>query len=360
MTPREMSAAVLAGKGDLRVERIPVPTLGPHDLLVCVDAVGICGSDLSGYNDNEFNRPGQVMGHEFVGRIDGLGADVVGLSEGQRVTGYSAQFCGTCFWCLRKERHLCPELFDHYTGYGETGGFAEYTCIRDAVVNRNVFQVPSGLSDEAATLVEPVGVAVRAVDQVDASNATRALVVGGGVIGNLVAQLLVPAVPSVVLTEVSATRRDAAASLGLLKAVLDPGDAGFDECMGRHLGRSRRHFGVTGMADFTIEASGSASGLEQALRYTRPGGRIVCVGLGERPAAVTTAEIVHKELQIVGTMGTNFRRAIDLLAEGSIDTSTVLSHTFELAQITSAFETLNRGEAVKVVIRINSETTRAG
>ncbi|CAB4819584.1 unannotated protein [freshwater metagenome] len=349
-----MLAAVLAGPGDIQVRRVPVPSIGQKDALIRVACTGICGSDLSGFKYNAYNRPGDVMGHEFVGHVERVGASVEGIALGDRVTGYSAQFCGKCSWCVRKQWHLCPDLFSHYTGYGESGAFAEFTAIRGARLNRNVFLVPASLGDEAATLVEPVGVYARADAAFSVGEAESVLIVGGGVIGQIAAQALTRRErhTTVVLTEPSAERREVASRIPGIAAVLDPRQDTFPQQADAVIGRSRRHFGSTGMADMVLETSGSGAGLRQAIDLVRPGGTVVCIGVGGETADISTSELVHKELRIVGCMGTNFPAGLQALVEHTVDASALITHRFALSDIEGAFATLLRGEGVKAVISV--------
>ena len=355
LTGATMLAAVLGGPSDIHVRRVPVPTIGPSDILIRVACTGICGSDLSGFKYNAYNKPGDVMGHEFVGYVERVGAGVEGIGLGERVTGYSAQFCGKCWWCARKQWHLCPELFSHYTGYGESGAFAEFTAIRGARLNRNVFIVPASVGDEAATLVEPVGVYARADAAFSVGNAETVLIVGGGVIGQIAAQALTrrerPGI--VVLTEPSAERRAVASRIPGIAAVLDPRQDTFPQQADAVIGRSPRHFGSTGMADMVLETSGSGAGLRQAIDFVRPGGTVVCIGVGGETAGISTSELVHKELRIVGCMGTNFPAGLQALVGHSVDASALITHTFALSDVGDAFAALVRGEGVKAVISVS-------
>ncbi|MDQ2621777.1 MAG: alcohol dehydrogenase catalytic domain-containing protein, partial [Actinomycetota bacterium] len=156
-----MKAAVYKGPGEIAVEEVPVPEVGPRDVLLRVDAVGICGSDLHVYRKGMYDaEPGRIMGHEFSGTVVERGPEVTGIEIDDRATGFSVEYCGECYWCKHGQVRLCPELFDGYTGYGVPGAMAEFVVIRDAEVGANYFPVPEGLSNEVAAMAEPLGTAI--------------------------------------------------------------------------------------------------------------------------------------------------------------------------------------------------------
>lgn len=161
---RRMRAAVYEEPQRLKVEEIAVPEVGPRDLLIRVGSCGICGSDVHSYKAGMYIRPGQVMGHEFMGVAETVGDVVEGVEPGDRVTGFDLGVCGECYWCSRQQYALCPELFQNSTGYGKPGAFAEYVLITNASVGRTVHRVPDSLDDESAATAEPVSVGIGAVE----------------------------------------------------------------------------------------------------------------------------------------------------------------------------------------------------
>src|SRR5699024_6336197 len=154
---------------------------GPRDLLLQVRAVGICGSDLHVYRKGLYGaQPGWIMGHEFCGEAAQVGDEVPDATVGGRYTGFSVQFCGECYWCQRGQQRLCPDLFEHYTGYGEPGAMAEYVLIRDAKPGQNLFAIPASLGDDAAAVAEPLGTAAYAVRRAKPADGDTVVVIGAG------------------------------------------------------------------------------------------------------------------------------------------------------------------------------------
>jgi len=347
-----MRAAVYRGPRELRVEPVPVPEIGPSDVLVRVHSCGICGSDLHSYKAGMYIRPGQIMGHEFMGTVAAAGEDVEGVEEGDRVTGFSIGVCGSCYWCSRQQYILCPELFRNSTGYGLPGGFAEYVPIRNAVVGQSIHPVPGELDDETAATTEPVSVGVGAIEAAGVRPGDRVVVLGAGMIGNACMQAARAAgAGQVAVIDVSPVRLEAARSLGA--------DAVFDARTGDALswvkelwGVGRYHFNEGGMADVVVEAASAPVTVQQAFEMVRSGGTIVFVGLPEEPAPIDVTKIVHKQPRIVGSLGGDFARAIELMASGSIRTKELITHRFPLEDAAEAFETqLRTGEAMKVMIQ---------
>jgi threonine dehydrogenase-like Zn-dependent dehydrogenase len=346
-----MLAAIFRGPHEFEVTHIPVPEVGPDDVLLRVLVCGICGSDLHSYRTAQLNSPGQIMGHEFVGEVVAVGPRVAGVTIGVRVTGFSIELCGECFWCRHGQPGLCPHLFEHYTGYGEPGAFAEYVRIRHAKLNESLFNIPESLDNDTAAFIEPTGVAMHVVRKAGAAATSQVLVLGAGVIGNLIMQALrtVP-VQKVVVTEVLEHRATLAKQLGA-DAVIDARSGDLMAALVQELGEAHTFLGTsTTMADIVIEAAGVPATIRLALQLVRAGGTVAYVALSEQLAAISTADIVLKDPKIVGVMGTNMPKGIAALRDGRIQVQPLISHRFPLKKIDEAFTLLDHGEGLKVLI----------
>ncbi len=185
-----MRALLLKKYTELELVEMPMPEIGPEDVLVRVRACGICGSDVHGFDGSTGRRiPPLVMGHEAAGVIAETGARVENLREGERVTFDSTIFCGSCFFCRRGEINLCDNrqvLGVSCADYRRHGAFAEYV----AVPQRVVYKLPESLSFETGTMIEAVSVAVHAVSLTPVRLGDTAVVVGSGMIGLLAIQAL--------------------------------------------------------------------------------------------------------------------------------------------------------------------------
>lgn len=348
-----MKAAVLRGPNDIVVEQIPVPEIGPADVLIKVSLCGICGSDIHSFTTGMFVEPGQVMGHEFSGVVAEVGEEVEGIEPGDRVTGFSAGVCGECEACQRGEALLCAALFQNSTGYGLPGAFAEYVKIENAVLGESVHKLSEQIDNVRGAMIEPVSIGVSAAAQAKVGPGDRVVVLGAGMIGNACLQAAKAAgAAEVIVVEVSDTRLRLARECGA--------DDVFDARTGDALrwvmdkfGEAPYHYHVGGNADVVLEAAGHPTTIKQAFEMVRPGGRICFVGLPEGEVPLDTTKIVHKMPYIVGSLGGDFVAAIDALSAGTIRPDALVTHRFALDDIAAAFQQqLNADETVKVMIEV--------
>jgi threonine dehydrogenase-like Zn-dependent dehydrogenase len=352
---KTMRAAVYRAPGDIRVEEVAMPDVGSGDVLLQIINCGICGSDLHSFHSGQFVKSGQILGHEFVGRVAAVGKDVVGISEGVRATGFSMGICGECYWCTRGQYNLCPLLFHASTGYGLPGGFADYVLIPSAQLGINVHLIPDGVSDAAAALTEPVSVAVGTIFEARIHQGDSVVVLGGGAIGNACLQVAKTAgAGKVILIDISPLRLEAARQAGA-DAVFDASDGGALEWVQEEVGVGKFHFGEGAMADVVIEAAGSPITVAQSFDMVRSGGTIAFVALSSRPALIDTNRIVHKSPRIVGCLAGDFPRSIELIASGQVRTELLVTHQFDLAEVSEAFEIASDSHAaIKTLVTMQS------
>ena len=337
-----MLACVIAGAGRLQVVERPVPEHGAREVAIDIAYGGICGSDLHYFHDGvagEFViREPLVMGHEVVGRVAALGADVSGLEVGQPVAVHPAQVCGSCAECTGGEPQLCPS--SRYLGSAAhfphiQGGFTE----RLVVDADRAFPLPAGMSLRRAALAEPFSVALHAVRRAGDVAGRTVLVTGSGPIGCLALAALGHAGAGTIyasdLTEQALASAKKMGADVLLRA--DDTDRWPDT------------------VDVAVEASGTAAGLNSCIRTVRRHGRVVQVGnLPHGTTAVLGNALVNKEIQLHGSwrFHTEFADAINILAT-DIDPEPLISHEFALADAREAFETASdRTVACKVLLKI--------
>ena len=242
-----MKALLLSQYKHLEMTDLPVPRAEPDEVLVRVAACGICGSDIHGYDGSSGRRiPPIVMGHEAAGRIAAIGSRVTGFAEGDRVTFDSTIYCGTCGYCRRGEVNLCDNrqvLGVSCADYRRAGAFAEFV----AVPSRIVYRLPANLSFEEAAMLEAVSVAIHAVSLAQVSADSTALVVGAGMIGLLIVQVLRAAGCSrILVTDIESSRLKLAQDVGAHATLSATSD------VAREVGKVTRGAGV----DAAIEAVG--------------------------------------------------------------------------------------------------------
>ncbi len=349
--PTTMQAAVYHGVEEIRTETVPVPTVGADDVLLRVAAVGICGSDLHVYRKGMYGAaPGWVMGHEFVGTAVAVGERVDGARLGARYTGFSIAYCGTCRACTHGQPRLCPELFEHYTGYGKPGAMAEYVLIERAELGVNLLAVPDALSDEAAAMAEPLGTAIYTTFRTKPRDGDTVVVIGAGLIGNLMVQAFKAAADvRVIVTEVSAERRAAAERSGADLTI----DASRPDLLGavrEATGPGRYAFGPSGMADIVVDAAAAPPTFGQALEFVRPRGTVCLIGSPEAPSTADTGLIVNKDVKVIGLFGSTIPHGLELIAAGRVDPVPLISHRYGLEDAAEAFRVAASGATTKVML----------
>ena len=317
-----MKALRLHGTGDLRLHDEPDPEPADGEVLVRVSAVGLCGSDRhwfleGGIGDAVLDRP-LVLGHEFVGTIES------GDRAGERVALDPAVPCGRCSLCLAGNPHLCLEL--RFAGHGSSDGALR---TRMAWPEELAFTLPDRLTDAEGSLLEPLGVALHALDLGKIGPGTTAGVFGCGPLGLLIVQALRAAgVETVVASDPLPHRADAAVAAG---ATLEPREV-----------------------DVAFEAAGDDAALADAIAAARPGGRVVLVGIPDGDRTSFTASPARRKgltLLICRRMKpADLPRAIHLAERGDVQLGGLVSGRYALSEWREAFDELVERRGLKVVV----------
>ena len=332
-----MRVARLYGVEDVRVAEEPRPEPGEGEDLVRVTAVGLCGSDLhwfaqGGIGDAVLSRP-LVLGHEFGGVVEG------GPRNGVRVAVDPAVPCGRCESCLEGNRNLCPSV--RFAGHSVTDG-----ALRQYVAwpRHLLHPVPDALSDADAAVLEPLGVAVHAVDLAHLRAAATVVVVGCGPIGLAAVQVARAAgATTVVAVEPLAHRRAAAAAWA--DAVLDPGAPDLHDALAAATGGRG--------ADAVIECAGNDDAVAIAVEAARPGATVVLAGIPDDDRTAFPAGTARRKgltLRMSRRMKEVYPRAIALVEHGAVDVRSLVTHTYPLEQATEAFRTAVARTGLKVVL----------
>lgn len=325
-----MKAAVLADVGTLAIEERAEPSFADDEVLLDVEACGVCGTDL-----HILNRPpshpanvGVVLGHEFVGRVRERGAAVELLAVGDRLAVAPNLSCGECAWCRRGLRNQC----ERGTTYGIfiDGGLAPLVAVKA----RACFPISTDLPAHVAALAEPLSTVVHGARQAQAFPGERAVVIGGGPIGAMFCALLTLAGASVTVVEPVRERAELAAALGAVD-VVSPDDVGGLE------------------AEIVVDAVGSQ--LAAALEVVARGGRVLLFGMNEHARAeVAQSRITRDELTVVGSyVGQDvLPDAIRLLEQGRIDFARLVTHRIAVDELPAAIDELRAGRALKVEVEL--------
>jgi 2-desacetyl-2-hydroxyethyl bacteriochlorophyllide A dehydrogenase len=318
---RLVRAARWDGPGELTVVDLPEPQPEDGQVVVEVSACGICGSDLHAYRHAFLAHPGQVLGHEFSGRVVAA-PGIPDIAIGDRVTVRPQIPCGRCTACRAGQ-----------------GAFAERVLIPRAVRGETVFVLPPSIDDLAGALVEPLAVGLRAVKQAGDVVGATALVLGAGMIGLAVTQFLrLNGAETIIVADPSSRRCDAAQILGA-DLVVDPLRDSTVTAVQAITGRGPANVGAR--ADVVIDCAGSPTALGDGLAAARAGGTVVLCAVYADKVPVRPDWIVSKELNVRGSFGygDEFREVLAALEAGHVDPSMFISHQLPLERIAEAFRT---------------------
>jgi (R,R)-butanediol dehydrogenase/meso-butanediol dehydrogenase/diacetyl reductase len=340
-----MKAAVFKGIQDLAVEEVPDPIAGPDDVVVAVNVVGICGSDLHTYLQGSFVNPGQIMGHEFAGTVVQVGENVEGLAVGDRLTASPLVPCHDCPRCAEGRYNLCAAAWTQGLAYGRPGAFAQRMAIPDPVPGQNVFPLDDAIGDEEGALIEPLAVAVHAVKLAEPAPGATALVLGLGTIGLQVVQALrARGVQRVIGMDLSPLRLEAAREIGA--QALD-GAAGVEAVLAEALKDGDE-------IDVVFECSGVPALAAAAIDHVCAGGTIVVLALFDDPVTFNPTTLVQKEIRLQGSIaytGDDFADAIALVRSGQARAEPLITQRHGLDDIAEAFAVqLEKDRSIKVLV----------
>lgn len=342
-----MKALVLIEYRQFAIEDFPVPELKPDEVLVSVRACGICGSDVHGMDGSSGRRiPPIIMGHEAAGVIAETGAAVSGWKKGERVTFDSTVSCGECWYCRRGQVNLCENrrvLGVSCGEYRRHGAFAEYI----AVPARILYRLPGNLSFEQAAMVEAVSVAVHAVKRTPLALDASVAVVGTGMIGLLVVQVLkAKGCSRIVAVDLDKGKLELAKKLGATHTI----EAGEPE-----LQQKIRALTEGRGLDAAFEAVGLPQTFKTAIESVRKGGSVTLIGNLKPQVELPLQSVVTRELTLIGTCASagEYPACLDLIASGKINVTDFISATPPLEEGAQWFERLYAGEKglMKVLLK---------
>jgi len=341
-----MKAVVLAGVGDLRLESVPDPVLSnPGDAIVRVTTTGLCGADLFPFHGHTPGfEEGTILGHEFVGVVEEVGAAVNGLRRGDRVVSTSTISCGECAHCRagRPSQCLGRALFGYSGVYQRLdGGQAE--LVRVPYAERSLFVVPDAVPDDAAVFVAdmlPTG--YNAVKRADLEQGDVVAVLGCGTVGLMAILFALRVARRVIAVDGIAARRELASSLGA-QAVAPKDAAAAIEAATDGIG-----------ADGVIEAAGTPGALTAAMSLVRGLGTVSVVGAHFEPDfPLNNGLMFEREMTLRVTWGHPYNdreRILAMMADGAIDPRPAVTHRFPLADAQEAYRVFDAREAIKVLL----------
>jgi len=337
-----MRASVLHGPGRITVEERRRPSPGPHEVLIRVNSVGICGSDTHYYEHGRIGRfvveQPLILGHEASGVIEAVGENVTGRSVGQRVSIEPGVPDLSCPQCLAGRYNLCPEMRFFATPPID-GAFTELVVVHAAFAH----PVPDTISDDAAALIEPLSVGIWACQKGGVTAGSRVLITGAGPVGLVSLQAaLAFGAQNVYVSDVNPSRLALASELGASQTI-DPRRDSLGD--------------LVVPPDVLLECSGFASAIVDGIRALDRAGRAVLVGMGGDEVPIPLSVVQEKELTVTGTFryANTWPTAIELVASGRIDLDRLVTGSYGLDQVEEALTAGRRDtEAIKVIVHPNA------
>jgi L-iditol 2-dehydrogenase len=336
VVPETMMAAVYTGQSTVSVERAPTPRIGAGEILIRVEACGVCHTDLKKIEYNLLPPP-RIYGHETAGVIAEVGAGVRDFSRGDRLVVFHHIPCMQCFYCLRKVYAQCPV----YKKVGVTagfepagGGFAQYVRVMDWIVRAGVERIPAGVSFEQACFVEPVNTCLKAVAQCDPRPGDTVLIVGQGPIGLLFTMLV----------SLTGAKVYAADTIGR-RLALSRRSGAIDSWNPREEDVASRIRAVTGGrgADLVIVAVSAPGVVENSIACSRPGAKILLFAQtsDQERIELSGASICVGERTVFGCYSASVdlqKKAAGLVFSGALPVEDLISHRLPLDKIAAGFE----------------------
>jgi L-iditol 2-dehydrogenase len=351
--PSTMRAVVYRGVNDMRVETVPVPRIGPGELLIKIATCGICGTDLKKIHMGSHSAP-RIFGHEMAGTVVAAGEGVTSFAVGDRVMSFHHVPCGECYYCRKQTPAQCPL----YKKTGATagfeasgGGFAEYIRVMDFIVaNRGVVHIPDGVPFEQAAFIEPLNTVLKGLKLLNLAADDTVLVIGQGPIGLMHAALARRIGARVLTSDLFAERHAIAARFGLK----DPIHAGSENVVERVFAETEGRG-----ADAVILAVGGNALIRTAMDAVRPGGKVMLFAQTQHgEATIDPAAVCVDEKTLLGSYSSSFPILDEVTAlvfdgyQNGFDLTQLISHRFPLEQAVEAIEIASHPQSGSMKIMI--------
>ena len=331
-----MKVIRLHARADLRLNDEPRPVPQQGEKLIRIKSVGVCGSDLHWFSegaigDAKLERP-LILGHEFAGELE----------DGQRVAVDPAIPCGCCEFCEHGHPNLCLSMI--FAGHGTyDGALREWMAWNE----RCLFPIPDSLTFEDGAMLEPLGVAIHAVDLAHLKAGMMVGVFGCGPIGLLIIQLAkFSGAVNIVATDKLAHRADAAKVYGASHAFLAGDNSQLSEIRAVTKGRG---------VDVAFEVAGVQDAVDASIAAVVPGGKVILVGIPDDDRTSFSASTARRKgltIKLVRRMKHTYPRAIELVSKGLVDVRSIVTHRFSLVQASEAFHLAERREGLKIIINL--------
>jgi threonine 3-dehydrogenase len=324
------------------MEDVPIPTIGPNDVLIRIHTSAICGTDMHIWDWNPWAQKTipvpMHVGHEYAGVIEQVGDEVEGYKVGDRVSGEGHIVCGHCRNCKAGKRHLCPNTVG--VGVNRPGSFAEYLSLPAT----NLFKLRDGISNEMAAIFDPYGNAAHTALSFNMVG-EDVLITGAGPIGCMAAAIArFVGARNVVITDVNQYRLDLARKMGATRAV---------DVSKEDLKTVMHELGMTEGFDVGLEMSGNGSAFKGMIDGMVNGGRVALLGIFPEDVAIDWGKVIFKGLFLKGIYGREMFETwykMAAMIEGGLDISQVITHRFPIDDFRQGFEVMGSGKSGKVIL----------
>ncbi len=338
-----MKAAVFHGPGiGLKVEDIPIPKIGPDQVLVKVAACGVCHTDLHYIEHGvpTFKKPPIVLGHEASGIVEEIGAGVTNVKKGQRVLIPAVLTCGKCTACRQGRENICADM--RMLGNHFDGAYAEYV----AVPSKDLLDLPASIPlAEASIIADALSTPYHAVkNRAQVRPGDTVAVFGCGGVGINAVQIAALCGAYVIAVDINERKLEWARQFGAA-ATVNPSTV---EKVSKEIKKL-----TGGGADIAMEVIGSPRTFEDAFESVRVGGRVVVVGYTNEASQIVSGKIMFKELEVVGSLGcrpVDYVPLIRMVEQGRIDLKRLVTHRFSLGEIHKAFEAMHEGVSLRSIV----------
>ncbi len=337
-----MRQAVMVEPGKIEFRNVPEPAVGPDDILLRIKRIGVCGSDIHvNHGEHPLTPYPVIQGHEYSAVVEAVGENVKNITPGIKATARPQIVCGECPACRRGDYNICDVL--------KVQGFQAPGCAQDLFVTKEdkIIPLPDSVTFEQGALVEPTSVAVHATARVGDLKGKNVVVLGGGPIGNLLAQVAgCHGAKKVLITDLSDFRLDIAKKCGIPETSNAARETLVDASM--------RVFGEEGFS-VAFEAVGVEATMDAAVEAIQKGGTIVVVGVFEKKVKIDMPIVGDRELNIIGTImykHEDYLQSVELISEGKVITGPLVTNHFPFEEFKAAYEFIDSqgDKSLKVMI----------
>jgi len=326
----------------LWMEDVPVPPIGPNDVLIRIRKTAICGTDVHIYDWDAWAQKTvpvpMVTGHEYVGVIEKVGDEVADYKPGERVTGEGHITCGHCRNCRAGRRHLCRNTKG--VGVDRPGCFAEFLSLPAS----NVFRLPKDIPDDLAAIFDPFGNATHTALSFDMVG-EDVLITGAGPIGCMAAAIARHVgARYVTITDINPYRLKLAEKMGVTRAI-NPREKTLREVM--------RELGMTEGFDVGLEMSGNPQAFQSMLETMNNGGRVAILGIFPKPVEIDWSQVIFKGLHLKGIYGREMFETwykMTTMLQSGLDISPVITHRLKIDEYEEGFRVMKAGQSGKVIL----------